>query len=310
MKIRSRILQCVVGVALAAPLAALAGAQVRAAGGAQPSAFTDKDAPETQEQLLKLLRTSPSFTMAVSADPSLLADQPYVSRSNPELAQFLVTHPDVARNPEYYLFSHLNDRRGRRDLALQRAVWPEYAQAPQRPPMFQSFVNDLAGILAFACFLAALLWFTRQLIESRRWNRIVKLQSEVHGKLIDRFTTSQELAAYMETGAGRRFLEAAPIPIDFETGQRVPVTVARVLTPLQVGIVLVLLGIGFFLLRSVSTEMQIPMLVLGTVSLMPGIGFILSAGASWVLAGRLGLMPEGGAAGKADAAHFNGQDRP
>jgi len=302
MKIRSRILQCVVGVALVMPLAALAGAQGRAAGGAQTPVFTDKDAPETQEQLLKLLRTSPNFTMAVSADPSLLADQPYVSRSNPELAQFLVTHPDVARNPEYYLFSHLNDRRGRRDLALQRAVWPEYAQAPQRPSIFQSFVNDLAGMLAFACFLAALLWFTRQLIESRRWNRIVKLQSEVHGKLIDRFTTSQELAAYMETEAGRRFLEAAPIPIDFETGQRVPVTVARVLTPLQVGIVLVLLGIGFFLLRSVSAEMQIPMLVLGTVSLMPGIGFILSAGASWVLAGRLGLMP--------DAAHFNGQDRP
>jgi hypothetical protein len=33
------------------------------------------------------------------------------------------------------------------------------------------------------------------------------------------------------------------------------------------------------------------MLVLGTVALMPGIGFILSAGLTWVLAARLGMMP-------------------
>jgi hypothetical protein len=34
------------------------------------------------------------------------------------------------------------------------------------------------------------------------------------------------------------------------------------------------------------------MLVLGTVILMPGLGFIISAGITWILAGRLGLMPE------------------
>jgi hypothetical protein len=38
--------------------------------------------------------------------------------------------------------------------------------------------------------------------------------------------------------------------------------------------------------------MEIPMLVFGTVVLMPGLGFIISAGVTWVLATRLGLMPE------------------
>ena len=37
--------------------------------------------------------------------------------------------------------------------------------------------------------------------------------------------------------------------------------------------------------------MNVPMLVMGTVVLMPGIGFIISAGVTWVLAARLGLMP-------------------
>jgi hypothetical protein len=39
------------------------------------------------------------------------------------------------------------------------------------------------------------------------------------------------------------------------------------------------------------------MLVLGTVALMPGLGFIISAGITWVLAGRLGLIPESTEAG-------------
>ncbi len=95
----------------------------------------------------------------------------------------------------------------------------------------------------------------------------------------------------METEAGKRFLEAAPIPLNSGSEQRVPNAVARVLTPVQVGVVLVLLGIGFLLLRHAGPDMDTPMLVLGTVILMPGIGFIISAAITWVLAARLGLMP-------------------
>jgi hypothetical protein len=96
----------------------------------------------------------------------------------------------------------------------------------------------------------------------------------------------------MDTEAGKRFLEAAPIPMDFESDQRVPNVVARVLTPLQIGIVLSLLGVGFLSLRHTHRDMDVPMLLMGTVMLMPGLGFILSAGITWVLAGRLGLMPD------------------
>jgi hypothetical protein len=66
---------------------------------------------------------------------------------------------------------------------------------------------------------------------------------------------------------------------------------------------MVLLGLGFIMLRHAQTEMNVPMLVLGTVLLMPGIGFILSAGAAWLVARRLGLMPESPAAlNRADSA--------
>jgi len=131
-------------------------------------------------------------------------------------------------------------------------------------------------------------------VDNRRWSRIFKMQTDVHGKLIDRFGSNEELLTYMGTDAGKRFLEAAPIPVEFEPQQRVPSAVARVLTPLQIGIVLALLGVGFLFLRHVrpDPDVETSMLVIGTLFLMPGVGFILSAGITWMLAGRLGLMPE------------------
>jgi hypothetical protein len=227
----------------------------------------------------------------VAHDPSLLADQDYVSRNNPQLAQFLVIHPEVARNPEFYLFTHVHREDGSPDQALEREVWP--GMVPRSDSWSANdVITPIAVMLGFACFLGALVWLIRQFLENRRWGRIFKLQSEVHGRLIDKFSSNQELAGYMETEAGKRFLEAAPIPVGFENDQRMPNAIARVLTPLQIGVVLVLLGVGFFLLRNVRIEMHDPMLVLGTIALMPGIGFIISAGITWVLAGRLGLIPD------------------
>lgn len=251
----------------------------------------ERDVAATQTELIHLLRLSPTLTTVVSHDPSLLSDQEYVSRNNPQLAAFLAAHPEVARNPEFYLFSHLKHEEGQPDEALQREVWPDLYRGDTRSS-WDRFWDGFIPLLAFACGLAALLWLSRIFLENRRWNRIFKMQSDVHTRLIEKFTSNQDLASYMGTEAGRKFLEAAPIPIAFEQQQRVPSAVARVLTPVQAGIVMVLLGIGFLLLRHAGPDLETPMLVMGTLVMMPGIGFIISAAVSWFLAQRLGLMPE------------------
>ena len=295
-------------------LTAFAAAQTKPVAPVQPQVTTapvsDQEVADTQEQLIKLLRLSPTLTSVVAHDPTLLSNQDYESRNNPQLAQFLVTHPEVARNPEFYLFTNLNPRDGRRDQALQRAGWPDISWSQNNSSRPEDIVAPIAALAAFACFLAALVWMIRVFLENRRWGRIFKLQSEVHGRLIDKFSSNQELALYMGTDAGKRFLEAAPISAGLEPEQRMPNVVARVLTPLQIGIVLVLLGAGFWLLRNTRPEMEIPMLVLGTISLMPGLGFIISAGITWVLAGRLGLMPEGPSVADKFETRLGSQDRP
>jgi hypothetical protein len=283
----------------AAPARAAAPAQIAAAP------VSDRDLEETQKELIRLLRLSPTLTTVVSHDPSLLANQDYVSHNNPQLAQFLLAHPEVARNPDFYLFTHVHREDGGPDEALQRAVWPEMVQPRNDSWSANDVLGPICALLAFACFLAALIWLIRQFLENRRWGSIFKQQSEVHSRLIDKFGSNQELAGYMETEAGKRFLEAAPLSVGLESNQRMPNAIARVLTPLQIGVVLVLLGVGFFLLRNVRIEMHDPMLVLGTITLMPGLGFIISAGITWVLAGRLGMIPEGPIAGNGvTTTHF------
>jgi hypothetical protein len=251
----------------------------------------DHDVAATQTELIRLLRLSPRLTTVVSHDPSLLSNQEYVARNNPQLAAFLAAHPEVARNPEYYLFTHLNHENGQPDEALERAVWPDVYRSQPQMSSFDRVWGDTVPLLAFACGLTGIFVLARMFVENRRWGRIFKLQSDVHGKLIDKFTSNQELASYMETEAGRKFLEAAPIPVGIEQDRRMPSAVARILTPLQAGIVMVLLGIGLLSLRHAGPDMDTPMLVFGTVVLMPGIGFIISAGVSWLLAAKLGLMP-------------------
>ena len=301
MHIRSRIIS--LAIVSIGGLVLVAGAQ--AAGQTQPAKApahiaapapapapqSEKDVAAIQGELIKLLRQTPTLTTVVARDPSLLSNQEYVAKNNPQLADFLAAHPEVARNPDYYLFTHLNRDGAGPDEALERAAWPEMYRGRHERSGFDELISNLPPVLAVGSFLLAFMWLARLFVDNRRWNRIFSLQNQVHTKLIDKFSNSQELAAYMETEAGRRFLEAAPIPVNPGGEQRVPNAVARVLTPVQVGVVLVLLGIGFLLLRHAGPDMDTPMLVLGTVILMPGIGFIISAGITWLLASRLGLMP-------------------
>lgn len=288
-RVLSRIF-CSVAVVLVLFFTGLAFAQTQHAAAGVTS---EEDQAAIQKQLIELLRLSPTLTTVVEHDPSLLSNQEYVSRNNPRLAQYLASHPEVVRNPDFYLFTRLPQTEGQPDQALERAVWPELQHVERERPGYEVLLDQGGPFIALVVITGAILWLTRLFLQNRRWHRMLRMQMDVHGKLIDRLGSGQETLAYMGSEAGRHFLEAAPLPVNFDGEQSNSGAISRILTPLQTGLVLVLLGIGFFLLRHTQREMEIPMLVLGTVTLMPGIGFILSAVITWALAGRLGLMPTG-----------------
>ncbi len=255
--------------------------------------MSEKDLAALQDQLLQVLRVSPTLAEVVARDPSLLSNTEYVNRNNPELGRFLQAHPEIAQNPDFYLFNNLHGEREPPSQTLERKLWPQISERRQSG-IDHELISDGVPFLIFICILGALLWLTHVLLENRRWGRIFKLQTDVHGRLIERFGTSQEVLTYMGTDAGKRFLEATPIAVGFERQQPVPSPVARVLTPLQIGVVMTLLGIGLLSLRHSLPDGSEVLLVIGTVVLMPGLGFIISAGITWVLARHLGLMPDSG----------------
>ena len=146
---------------------------------------SEKDLTALQDEFLQLLRMSPTLAEVVARDPSLLSNQDYVERNNPALAGFLKDHPDIAQNPDFYLFNNLHPQNEQPSEALERKLWPQLSN-PQSPEsaVERELISSGVPFLVFLCILGALLWLVHVLLENRRWNRIFNLQTDVHGKLI------------------------------------------------------------------------------------------------------------------------------
>lgn len=257
---------------------------------ATPVEQDDEHLAATRKQLMELLRMSPKVASFVRRDPLLLSDQEFVTRTNPKLAEFLQGHPEITRNPEFYLFADVpNSGRGLRDMGIEDPSW-----VPRRDDNTKEYVQAFIAFTVFVVILGVLLWLLRVLLENRRWGRVFKVQTDIYNKLLDKFSTNEEMLAYIRSESGKRFLDSATMP--FGTGMQPQASspVARVLTPLQLGVVLTIVGIGLMYLRTSIPDALAPLSIFGTLALTLGIGFIVSAGLAFGLARQLGLLPQSG----------------
>jgi hypothetical protein len=118
---------------------------------------------------------------------------------------------------------------------------------------------------------------------------MLKIQTDAHTKLLDRFTSNEDLLAYMQTPAGRRFFESAPIPVESPRALNAPI--GRILWSAQVGTVLTLAGLGLELVAARAIEdIAQPLSAVGVVVIALGLGFCVSAFMAYVLSKRLGLI--------------------
>src|SRR4029453_18368818 len=135
------------------------------------------------------------------------------------------------------------------------------------------------------------LWLIKTLVDQRRWARLSKIQTDVHTKILDRFSSNEDLLAYIQTPAGRKFLESAPINV--EAPRSISAPLGRILWSAQAGAVLTVLGIGIALVsRNTLDEVAGPLGALGSVVISLGIGFLVSAFLAYALTRRFKLMPD------------------
>ncbi len=250
------------------------------AAGTQVVAVPDRDAAETRDQLEAVLRRyPPNVGHVLKLDTSLLSNSSYLS-SYPALASFLTTHPEVAHNPGYYLggVSEVDYSTRRADPRAQAMdVW-------------RDVLGWMGAFFIFMPILLALVWLIRTLLDWRRWTRLARVQADVHTKLLDRFTANEDLLAYIQTPAGRRFLESGPVLA--EAGpQPLGAPVSRILWSAQAGIVLTAAGLGLeFASGRVVPEVSEGLVVMGILAIALGLGFVISAAAAWVISRRMGLF--------------------
>ena len=265
------------------PAAAVSGAAGQAP--AQPSQTLptgfETDARQVREQFEQLLvKYPPELGRILKMDPTMLSNQEYLAQY-PPVQQFLALHPEIVRNPSFYLefvrqsfdYTRPTDPRSR---ALE--IWNDV-------------IESISVFFVVALVSLVIAWLVTTLLNHRRWLRLSKIQNEVHNKLLDRFAGTNELMSYVQSPAGRRFLEAAPIALDDASEKPVSAPLSRILWSVQAGIVLVIGGLGFqYVSRRAVEEISQGLWTMGVLATAFGLGFIAAGAFSFIMSRRLGLL--------------------
>lgn len=274
------VLACV----LAAPVPAGASqrtparepAPAPAAASEQP-ALPTQDARETRNALERLLEQyPPSLARVLRLDPTLLQNQDYL-RPYAALAAFLAQHPDVVHNPSYFFARYGDQSYGPQDPKERAfAIWDKT-------------IEGFMITLVFTSIFGGIVWLIKTAVDHRRWAKLTKIQSDVHTKLLDRFASNEDLLAYIQTPAGRHFLESTPIAIDSPRALNAPL--GRILWSTQIGAVLAVAGIGIEIVAARAIEeVSQPLSAIGVIVIALGIGFGISAVIAYLMSRRLGLL--------------------
>jgi hypothetical protein len=220
-----------------------------------------------------LRRYPPDLGTLLATEPSLLANEPFLSR-HPEVSAYVSSHPEIRDNPHYYLADFRQSREPRSRSAVSE--------------IFEAF----AIVGSFTMVVLGLAWLIRTIIEQRRWSRLTRSQSEVHNKILDRFGTSAELLEYIKSPAGSKFLESAPIQLH----QPKPVRnapVARIMLSVQIGVVIAVGAAGMILASlRLDPEASEALFTMGAIAFCVGSGFIVSALVTIYFSRRLGMWEE------------------
>lgn len=236
----------------------------------------EMDATRTKQALDQVFKVyPPSLKQVLQFDSSLLSNKAYLS-AYPKLSEFLDQHPVVARDPAYFI----------------GVPKPPATRPSSLPNPVVSYVYRDLDTMAFTLFILGVLggiaWLVRSTISHQRWMRLSKERVDAQARILERFTSNEELLNFIQTPAGRHFLESSSMP-----AQPKPVSapIAQILWSVQAGMVLLAGGIGLEIVGPDAGELGSGIFhILGTLVIAVGIGFILSGFSSYILSKKFGLM--------------------
>jgi hypothetical protein len=162
----------------------------------------------------------------------------------------------------------------------------------------------MVEIVIIPAMLATIAWVIYVVVDGFRRRQQLRLATDFHGRLLDRIGSAKEFGEFLNTNGGTKFLDA--LSLEKEGGPA-----NRILRAIQAGLVCTALGIGLFILiGSANLDLTPDGFIRGgaggtpianadendaiataaTIFTSVGVGLILSAGASYFVSRRLGLL--------------------
>ena len=145
--------------------------------------------------------------------------------------------------------------------------------------------NDMAavfGVVGVCSVFALLIGFTTWVVSRRRQER-GRAQFDLQRRMLEKFGTASEFVAFLESDSGRKFLQA----VSSETQTQA----SRIFGSIQKGAIFTLIGVVGFCVVAYDTRDLVPLAVPSGILLATGLGYLISAFATYRLSRQWGLLP-------------------
>ena len=146
--------------------------------------------------------------------------------------------------------------------------------------------KEVAMMLVLLALLATVAWVIHLVADTTKRQRRLKAQTELHSRLLDKFSSAHEVVEFLQTPSGAQFVDS------FSSEREEPAS--GILRSTHRGIVLVVVAAGCLGLIKAYGWDNNPLLVIGVILLCLGIGFLISAAVSHRLSKTLGLAQRTG----------------
>ncbi|HEY7472494.1 MAG TPA: hypothetical protein VIE68_09120 [Gemmatimonadota bacterium] len=145
--------------------------------------------------------------------------------------------------------------------------------------------NDMAavfGVIGVASIFALLVGFSTFVVSARGRERS-RAQFDLQRRMLEKFGSASEFVAFLESGSGRKFLEAISSEAHTQAG--------RIFGSIQKGAIFTLIGAVGFCVVAYDPNDLVPLAVPSGIALAIGLGYLISAFATYKLSKQWGLLP-------------------
>ncbi len=149
------------------------------------------------------------------------------------------------------------------------------------------FMEDLTSIVFGLTLIIASAWVITVVVKAFKEKSIMRVRANLYNRLLDKFSSGNEFAVYLESETGRRFVEEITVQTAAPT--------SKILGSIQKGFIMTLIGFGLIVLANLffGGDLFNVVAVGGTIALMLGVGFLISTAISYRLSKSWGLIGAG-----------------